>query len=365
MKENRISYSYCTLFDVNYLDKGIVSVDSLLKCDVKGNIYILSMDDKTREILCDYYRKYENVIVINLSDFMNEDLKRVKSERSRAEFCWTCTASLIDYVLSRYPEKICTYIDADMFFYSNPDVLVDEMIDNGKSVQIIEHRFKDGFFGRENVKSAGRFCVEFNTFSNEEESLEVLRKWKQDTIEACASTSSDNSNLGDQVYLTEWPNRYTCVNILQNLGAGLAPWNIARYGFVRMDGDVPIVSFDGMGEHKVIFYHFHNLAYSDENTVDINVFKYQVRINVEPVDRIYKPYLLLIDRTKKALKDSYDVYPLLKHHPGIIDKRTVGYYMRRIFSKDVWKWVLMKTRNSLAKRNSDKDIYRINEIASE
>lgn len=354
-------YSYCTLFDINYLDKGIVTINSLLESGVTGNVYVLAMDEQCEDVLSDYYLN-QKITIISLDNILYKELHRVRKERSQAEFCWTCTASLIEYILKTYQEDICTYIDADMYFYCNPNVLVDEMVNSDKSVQIIEHRFRDDFFGRENIKAAGRFCVEFNTFKNDDLGRKVLREWKRNTIESCASTSSTNNHLGDQFYLTEWPERYTCVNIIQNIGAGIAPWNICRYAYIGEKNGRILLSFDGMGEYEPVFYHFHNISYIDRNTVDINVFRHQVGINKEVVEKIYFSYLLLIDKTKNMLQENYDVYPFLQHHPGIVEKRSMRYYLGKVFSRRLLQNIMVKMRNMIAERNHKYDVYKISDI---
>ncbi len=358
-------YSYCTLFDTNYLDKGIVTIDSLLRCGISGKIYILAMDEQCHRILKDYYFENSHITIIPVEEFLDQKLRKIKLERTRAEFCWTCTASLIEYILNIYSEKICTYIDADMFFYSDPAVLVDEMTEREKEIQIVEHRFRDDFYGKESVRAAGRFCVEFNTFQNTNKSREILKEWKNSTIEFCSSVSSENSMLGDQCYLTEWPLKYDCINILSNPGGGIAPWNIDRYHIVEeTDGNL-IVSFDGKGYYKVIFFHFHNISYLDRDTVDISVFRHHLKIDHKTVEKIYIPYLKTIDAAKSMLEQKYGVYPLLTRHPGIIETRTFKYYIGQIFSKRFIQNVLIKIHNEMTERNHKYDIYKISQLNEE
>ena len=110
--------TFCTLFDSNYLDKGLVLYDSMKECMENFKLYILAMDEKCREILNEM--NLSNVVVISLREFEDEEMLQIKSVRSRAEYCWTCTASLIDYVFETYREEYCTYIDSDLCFYKNP-----------------------------------------------------------------------------------------------------------------------------------------------------------------------------------------------------------------------------------------------------
>ena len=111
--------TFCTLFDSNYLDKGFVLYQSLeAAINVPFKLYILAMDQKCHQILRNMNLKYAQVI--SLEEFVDEELAEIQEKRSRAEFCWTCTASLIDYVFENYQEEYCTYIDSDLYFYKNP-----------------------------------------------------------------------------------------------------------------------------------------------------------------------------------------------------------------------------------------------------
>lgn len=355
--------SYCTLFDKNYLDKGIVTIDSLIRFDLKGSIYILAMDQESFAILNDYYTDNKSIIIIPLEIFLDDNLKKVQDERSRAEFCWTCTASLIYYVLTVYNEDMCTYIDADMYFYSNPDKLVDEMLLAGKSVLIVEHRFKNDFFGKRSIQTAGKYNVAFNTFQKSEESLLVLKEWKNNTIESCFSYSNGNTSLGDQYYLSAWPEKYDCVHILKNNGADIAPWNLYRYKLVGSDGTIPILSFDGKGEVPAVFFHFHNIQYYSRETVDINVYKYQLKADRQTAEAFYYPYLVRIDQTKSMLEEKYGFYPIILQHPGLVEVSiSKKDYLRKLFSKQIAFRIVVSIRNRIAARNAKYDIYDINKI---
>ena len=44
---------FCTLFDSNYLDKGLVLLDSLKRLNIDFKLYVLAMNDKCYEVLSD------------------------------------------------------------------------------------------------------------------------------------------------------------------------------------------------------------------------------------------------------------------------------------------------------------------------
>ena len=309
--------NFCTLFDSNYLDKGIVLIESLERACESLKIYVLAMDQNCFDILNDIKKdRFRDVIVINETDFISyEKLKNEKNNRSRAEYCWTCTAHLIDYVIKYYNESKCTYIDADMYFYASPDVLIDEMKE--KTVQIVEHRFTNSLEDRISKKQSGTYCVEFNTFTSDKDSLDLLQWWKDRCKESCSNSNGDSKVFGDQMYLEGWGEK-PFVSILENKGGGVAPWNVGQYRLVTCDGDKITFSDKKKNTFNLIFYHFHNLSYLDDRLVDISVYQRNWGVDDKLIDAIYLPYLQKLDKTKRWLNDKYGLNIFIKKHPAFI-----------------------------------------------
>lgn len=305
--------TFCTLFDSNYLDKGLVLYDSMNAVMKDFQLYILAMDDKCFTIL----KKIDlpHVTAISLDEFEDEELCRIRSERSRAEYCWTCTASLIDYIFETYQEAYCTYIDSDLYFFKNPQVLLEEMEDAGCSVQIVEHGFGKGWLAEEKIKGAGRYCVEFNTFKNDPYGREILSTWKSQCRSHCSMAPGE---MGDQKYLSDWAEKYKKVHVLQHLGAGVAPWNVFRFRQTKKAGY--LMDKKTKETFEMIFYHFHHLEYIDETTVNLNVFKKELGAEKTLVYDIYRIYLAKMEEVKAMLAKEYGIRPLLKKHPGLVDR---------------------------------------------
>lgn len=306
--------TFCTLFDSNYLDKGLVLYNSMKECMDKFKLYILAMDKKCREILKEM--NLSNVVVISLQEFEDEEMLQIKARRSRAEYCWTCTASLLDYVFENYKEEYCTYIDSDLCFYKNPEILIQEMCDAGCSVQIVEHGFGKGMIAREKVKGAGRYCVQFNTFKNDSYGREILTTWKKQCRNHCSMAPGE---MGDQKYLSDWAEKYEKVHVLRHQGGGVAPWNLFRFRSVE---NQPGLLMDKKTKEtfELIFYHFHHLEYLDEKTVNVNVFKKELGTEEKLALEIYIPYLKKMYETKRMLATQFDIKPLIKKHPGLVEK---------------------------------------------
>lgn len=303
-------YSYCTLFDRDYLNKGIVMLRSLLRTSKQAKIYVLAMDDKCLDVLTEEH--FPRVVLISMDHFMTCELRQCQLDRSHAEFCWTCTAGLISYIFTEYGEKFCTYVDADMYFYQCPDALVQQLADSGKSVQIIKHGFKKTLENRLLEKRAGRFCVEFNTFKNDSAGRAVLESWRKDTIRDCSCQTA--GNYGDQLYLDQWPEKYNCIHILDNEGAGVAPWNINRYRYAGTDSKGIRMICDRKKQVRLFFYHFHGMEYKGKNLVDIKVCIRHWYVEPELLYRIYLPYLKKLAREKERLYVRYGIDPESQIH---------------------------------------------------
>ena len=213
--------SYCTLFDSNYLAKGLAMYYSLLKHCNSFCLYIFAFDKKTEIVLKKMGLK--NVVVVSLKDLEDEDLLAVKSSRTNAEYFWTCSSAAIWYCMKNFNIDICTYVDADLFFFSDPSILLDEMGDD--DVLITEHRYTSQY---DFTSLTGIYCVQFMSFKNTTNGLSVLNWWRSECLKWCYDRFEDGK-YGDQKYLDDWPTRFTGIHVLQHLGGGMAPWNMQQY----------------------------------------------------------------------------------------------------------------------------------------
>ena len=290
---------FCTLFDVNYLDKGIVLYKSLERVCQTFKLYVFCFDDKTYEVLNQL--SFKNMILVSKHDFEDEILLNLKKQRSPAEYCWTCTPITIEYVLKKYNEHICTYIDADMLFYDDPSILIDEMLLNNGSILIVEHRFPKRKEKQLN-SIHGRYCVEFNTFLNNSQGLECLDWWKASCIKECKYSKDPKENVGDQKYLESFEKKFSGVHVLEHIGGGVAPWNFKNYLFSEQNGSIFIK--EKSGEWKsLVFCHFQNIRYISRRLVNIksNTSNRFIRNN------IYIPYLKEIEIVRSMLLSRYNI----------------------------------------------------------
>lgn len=326
---------FCTLFGSNYLDKALVMYHSLVETECNFKIYILPMDEKCKVVLNDY--NYSNIIVLNFDEFIFKyKLNDIYNSRNFGVFCWTCTPFLIDYVLTHYGESIATYIDADLYFYNNPQFLLDEMGD--KTIQIVPHRYNPTLYGDFVKNNSGTYCVQFNTFKNTLDALELLHWWCEQCYIHCSTDS--NGVYGDQGYLENWGSKSN-VSVLKHLGGGVAPWNIAQYKISdenksqRLeDKSIVLVNKYTLKKFSLIFYHFQGINYLSDSSANINVYE-PWKTDVVLVKFLYKNYLTKIDKMKIELKEKYGIYSRIERHPAedyVKEQKSFFCYLKILFS---------------------------------
>ncbi len=286
-----MTYNFCTLFDSNYLSRGIALYRSLEKHCNNFHLFIFAFDNKSYSVLKKL--NFPKVTIISLNEFEDQELLRVKPTRSVAEYCWTSTSSTILYVLENFNVDNCTYVDADVFFYSSPEPIFQEM--GGKSILITEHRYSPQY--NKELK-AGKYCVQFVTFRNDVNGLKALRWWRDRCIEWCYARYEDGK-FGDQLYLDDWTERFHGVHVMQHLGGGLAAWNVQQYDFKKVNDKIFGQEILTGKIFEVIFYHFHYLKLYSDGKVELG----RRKLSKQVLNIFYKDYIKLLDEISSEVKN--------------------------------------------------------------
>lgn len=283
--------NFCTLFNSNYLSRGLVLYESLLLNCTDFHLYVFAFDDECYKFL--KQQNYAHLTVISLKEFEDDKLLNIKPTRSVAEYCWTCTPSTILYAISNYHLDNCTYIDADMLFMSDPHVLIDEM--GTDSVLITEHRYTKEY---DQSDLSGKYCVQFVTIKANEAGLKVCQWWREACLDWCYAKHEDGK-FGDQKYLDDWTTRFKGVHELKHLGGGIAPWNVQQYKFEFTKGELVGTEKKSGKKFTPVFFHFHSLKFYDNDIVSLSDEGYL--LNSDCINYFYKPYVRLLHNMKNRL----------------------------------------------------------------
>tara|TARA_A100001037_G_scaffold262419_1_gene252037 strand:- start:166 stop:1137 length:972 start_codon:yes stop_codon:yes gene_type:complete len=268
---------YCTYFDRNFLPRGLALYLSLERHLSDFRLWVLCLDSETFAALSGLGRP--KICPIRLEDFERGDdaLLEAKQNRTRIEYYFTCTPSLPLFVLRHSDAKAVTYVDADLFFYASPSLLLEEV--GAASIAIVPHRRVP-----EGPDPFGDYNVGWLRFLGDEMGVACLGWWRDRCNEWCYDRV-DGDRFADQKYLNHFPARYDSVAILEQKGANLAPWNVGRWEVRIEDASVRI------DEDPLIFYHFHGLKLVTRWLVDPGLEGYATSPPKVFTQHILRPYL--------------------------------------------------------------------------
>ena len=279
---------FCTLFDSGYLFKAVALYDSLERHCERFHLTALCFDEEAECVL--KLLSLPHLSILPLAELERSDpgLLAAKADRSRFEYCCTTTPALPQHLLRTRPELAeVTYLDADLFFFSDPEPLFEEMGD--ASVLITPHRFPPYL---RHYEANGLYNVQFMTFRRTGGGLEALRWWHDRCLEWCY-LRLEEGKFADQKYLDDWPERFDRVHVLRHKGGGVAPWNLDLFELGREGGTVTV---DG---EPLVFFHFHRVRIREDGGYDWRAPGYLG--TAKAYDLVYRPYLAALDEAKRRV----------------------------------------------------------------
>jgi hypothetical protein len=320
--------NFCTYFDYNFLPRGLALIRSLEEYVADFRIFVLCLDDACYEAL--YGMSLEVVSPVSMAEFEagDHDLQAAKKDRSRLEYYATCTSSLPLYIFKQWSDvDAVTYLDADLYFFSDPSPLFDEM--GSASITITPHRFSPRL---SSWKELGTYNVSWLSFRRDDDGFECLKWWRERSLEWCYWRAEDGK-FADQGYLEDWPQRFRSVRVIENVGANLAPWNLENSRIV-WDGRRVLVD-----EQPLIFYHFSGLRHAAGPVYYLGLAGVGVRANRVVIEHIYAPYLYTLFEIAAELqsREGRQIDEPLRRPPRQRMTRGVRALVRS--PKDIWNIV--------------------------
>jgi hypothetical protein len=288
---------FVTLFDSLYAPQGLalhMSMDRHVKNYV---LWILCVDDEIYELFLAL--NFSNVRLLQLSKLETDELLRIKTSRTKGEYCWTLTPFAPRFVFEADDcVQRVTYLDADVWFRKTPSLIFEEFDNSHKHVLITDHAYSPEF---DQSTTSGQYCVQFMTFTRNGSDI-VRAWWEKRCIEWCYDRFEDGK-FGDQKYLDLFTQYFPSeVHVLNNVELILAPWNATRFPF-----------------GKSIVWHFHSLRIVKVLS-GFTLFQGHYPIPETTFRNIYIPYI----------HDIRNSITLLTEHNFPIKNQLPNYYTNQV-----------------------------------
>lgn len=249
------------------------------------HLWILTLSNECYEIL--NRTPLPDVSLLRLEDVEkgDEDLLQAKGNRSLIEYYFTLSPSFPLYILNHFNEvDLITYLDSDLYFFSDPSPIYDEMGDS--SVGIIPHRFP---FRLKYLESRGIYNVGWMSFRRDKNGLACLHWYRERCNEWCYDRV-EGDRYADQKYLQQFGKLFEQVHVIEHNGANLAPWNVDNYRITKKNKDIYV---DGQ---PLIFFHFQGLKRVFSTYYDSGFAGYKSKFLPIIKNEIFLPYMKVLKK---------------------------------------------------------------------
>ena len=289
---------YCTVLTKSRLYQFLALIVSLKKVGPRRfRFFALCVDDESYNLLKKL--NWKGITVFHDRE-LDESIFSLKKERQIHEYCWTLKAIFLELVLTKYPEvQRVTYMDSDLYFWENPELIFNEQPDCSVLLSK-EEKYKPEWkpnFIRRVTKLTGEYNSGFISFKRDEMGTACLTWWKGKTVEAC-KIDPRKGIFGDQKYLNDMPQLFSNICDIVTEGVNIGPWNYRKYTFSKKDGHVYIDQF------PLIFYHFSGVRIVKRN--DQVALVHTSEENTPFVFKVYHKLLTKLYMLVKQIDPDFD-----------------------------------------------------------
>jgi hypothetical protein len=273
--------TFCTLSDNNYLLKGLTLYHSLKEHEEDFKLHYLCIDDTIYDKLISL--NIDDIIPYKLSDLMKYDgkLSKTKENMKYSDFCFSLASYFSNYILRNNKQNVY-YLDSDLFFYRDLDIIEEEI--NGKSIGIIRHRHVE----------RGHYVGEYNVglvyFKYNDIGIGCSNQWWEWVINPTNKHYKEYGTCGDQKYLELFDIYYNGnISVIENNSSQVAPYNFDRVDWSPFTKTNRKVIYKGK-KHDLTFCHFMQFKPKPNGYDATGEPNNQKFLNIDSVKFLYDEY---------------------------------------------------------------------------
>ncbi|MFZ5989232.1 MAG: hypothetical protein ACOYWZ_19230 [Bacillota bacterium] len=286
---------FCTIVSKFRAFQAIALFISLKNVMPELLVYVLCIDDSTYNLLSKM--NFNNINLIHINELADDMLEEIKTKRKLNEYCWTLKPVFIEKLFKEIPKiQRITYIDADLFFFSDPSIIFKSQEDSSVLLSRGEIIIPMLPLPLVNIlqELMGNYNSGFISFKRDKSALDCIGWWKQSCLNSCISRP-EAGKFGDQKYLDNMPGMFDSVKDISTPGVNIGHWNNSNhvFGFIN---DVLCVD-----EDILICYHFSGFRILKNGSI----------LKIHEADRLYIPffYEIYADVIVNIVNTVNSIYP--------------------------------------------------------
>ena len=278
---------YATYFDHRYLPQGLALHRSMRRQLSDFRLWVLALTPECERELRRIRPQGVEMVPLAELEKADPEFMRSRENRSLVEYYFTSTPCFLHYLLQKNQGiGRISYLDADMFYFSDPRPVEREV--EASSIAITPHRFRPELEGH---RKYGFYNVGWLSFRADSTGKECLAEWRRQCLEWCRD-EPESGRFGDQGYLDGWPKRYRGIRVMDQPGFNEAPWNVEVLKLTKKDGRVFI------GNHPLVLFHFQGLRRLGSHIFNPNWHDYHLPPSRKLIHWVYRPYLASLLRVE-------------------------------------------------------------------
>jgi hypothetical protein len=309
---------YYSVYSKEYIHKGLVLYNSMKRHDKDFTFFLICLDEETKLLLERMH--LDEMVLISVKDIEAYDCEilKVKSWHQDKSYTWLVKAIGAMYIFDSFNDlDHLLWLDGDTQFLADPQAIYDDW--GNYSILLSEEKFTDDYFIYSELY--GYYNTGLLGFKKDANAIECLKYYREKLL--VCNFDDYKGSWNDQLYVTDWPQRFNNVGVVSSIGINLTPFityyrnNIEKGWLISRKGDEFFLH-----DNKIVLYHFMALKYINNGEYDL--CNYVMDFNDETIKHVYMQYLLECNEAIKKIRNIDNSFI----QPG----KTAGRFIRNYFN---------------------------------